>query len=391
MSGAGVVRVTWPQVVARRLARHHLLDAPAAGVEEVVGSVGAIHAQVQSAAELSIGVRLAQGSRQRVRAELWETHRLVKTVGPRGTIHLVAADDLAMWTTALSALPSRSSHPEGIRLTPDETEQVVAAIGAALAEAGRAGAGLDLDELGAAVVAATGPWADERTVPAFQQDWARWRQAIPDAARAGVLCHGPTRNRRGTYADPRPWVGELAPMGEREALAAVLHRHLYAYGPATPAHVAQWLATPAGVVTELFESLADQLQPVALDGVAMWVSAGDTSFADQPPSGVRLLPYFDAYAVGCHPRAQVFPGAASTRALAGGQAGNFPVLLVDGVVAGVWHQKRAGKKVAVTVEPLRRLSAARRRALESQVERVGEILEAVPTLTIGEVTVGAHA
>jgi hypothetical protein len=74
-----------------------------------------------------------------------------------------------------------------------------------------------------------------------------------------------------------------------------------------------------------------------------------------------------------------------------GQAGNYPVLLVDGEVAGVWHQKRSGRRIAVTVEPLRRLPKARVAALEEQVARLGEVLEGDATLTIGEVTVGPHA
>ena len=106
---------------------------------------------------------------------------------------------------------------------------------------------------------------------------------------------------------------------------------------------------------------------------------------------MRLLPYFDAYTVGSHPRALVFPGRAAERALSGGQAGNFPVLLVDGMVAGVWHLRRAGRKVDVTVEPFQQLGAARRQALDEQVERVGAFLGSTPTLTIGTITVGGHA
>jgi hypothetical protein len=67
------------------------------------------------------------------------------------------------------------------------------------------------------------------------------------------------------------------------------------------------------------------------------------------------------------------------------------VLLVDGVVAGVWHQRRSGRRVDVTVEPFGRLTAARRRELDAQVQRVGEVLEAAPRLTVGRVTAGPHA
>jgi hypothetical protein len=107
--------------------------------------------------------------------------------------------------------------------------------------------------------------------------------------------------------------------------------------------------------------------------------------------GVRLLPYFDAYAIAAQPREVLFPGEAYKRALAGGQAGNYPVLLVDGVVAGVWHQRRRGRRTTVTVEPLGRLTAARERELAGQAEWVGEVLEARAELVIGKVTAGAHA
>jgi hypothetical protein len=67
------------------------------------------------------------------------------------------------------------------------------------------------------------------------------------------------------------------------------------------------------------------------------------------------------------------------------------VLLVDGVVGGVWHQRRSGRNLAITVEPLRELTATQRRQLEDEVELVGAVMEAKPTLAVGTVTVGPHA
>jgi hypothetical protein len=67
------------------------------------------------------------------------------------------------------------------------------------------------------------------------------------------------------------------------------------------------------------------------------------------------------------------------------------VLLVDGIVAGVWHQRRTGRRLQVTVEPLRKLTKPQLRALDDQVARLGEIVDATPSLTIDKITVGAHA
>lgn len=135
---------------------------------------------------------------------------------------------------------------------------------------------------------------------------------------------------------------------------------------------------------------AADTEPVDVDGRGAWVNAGDTG----PVPGSRsvlLLPYFDALAVGSQPRERMFPGRAWARATARGQAGNYPVLLVDGVVLGVWHQRRAGRRIEVTVETWTDLSATRLRALEAQAARLGEILEGEPRLTLGEVAVGPHA
>lgn len=385
---AALPRLSWSEVWARRLERH-ALAAPlenARPAEVVAGMCGA-HAQIMSAAELSIGLRLADATRADVRQALWADRSLVKTLGPRGTVHLLPTHELPIWAGALSAIP-RGPGPfaPDVRLTPEQTDVLVEAIGAALANAE-----LTIDELSEAVVAAAGAWAGELVMPAFQDMWPRWRQVVDVAANRGALCFGPNRGRNVTYTSPQRWLPGFRPAEPQAALAALLRSYLHAYGPSTPRHFAQWLAAPQPWVTSLFESLAGELQEVDVEGTRAWVLAGDTAVPSGAPRGLRLLPYFDAYVVGCQPRELLFAGRAAERALAGGQAGNFPVLLIDGLVGGVWHQRRSGRRIAITVEPLGDLSAAQRRALDEQVERTGAILEGTPELTIGPVSVGPHA
>jgi hypothetical protein len=78
---------------------------------ETVRAVGGIQAQVLSAAELAIGARVADITRQDVRAALWEQHTLIKTYGPRGTLHLLPADELPLWMAALRATETLSGPP----------------------------------------------------------------------------------------------------------------------------------------------------------------------------------------------------------------------------------------------------------------------------------------
>ena len=381
--------LTWSGVTARRMARHALSEpATDLGPAQIAGVLCGAHAQVLSAAELSIGRRIAGASRVDVQRALWEDRTLVKTFGPRGTVHLLPTADLPMWTGALSALPaSVAMQPEPVRFTPDQAAEVIAAIGDALADAE-----LTIDELTEAIVDRTGPWAGERTMEAFQDKWPRWRQLTSTAAHRGVLCFGANRDRHVTYTNPHRWLPGFRPDDGDLALRTLVTRYLYAYGPATPQHFARWLNIPPRRAVELFEELAGELEQVELDGLPGWTVAGDAETPQEPHQGISLLPYFDAFVVAGQPRERLYPGAAATRALTpSGQAGNYPVLLVDGVVGGVWHQRRSGRKLAITVEPLWELTATQRRQLDDEVELVGTVMEAKPTLTLGPVTVGAHA
>ncbi len=371
------MEISWRAVVARRMRRHHLAGEPAATAADAVRAMCGAHAQVLSAGEVSVALRLDGATRETVQ----QADGVVKSLGPRGTVHLLPLDDLPLWTGALSALPSGPPRPERIRMTPEQTADVIAAIGDALAEDD-----LTVDELTEEVVRRTGPWAGDPVMEAFQENWPRWRQVIPDAANAGVLCYGPNRGRMTTYSNPHRFKS-FEPLPGEKAFTELLHRYLYSYGPATPQQFARWLSTNLGFVKPYF----DGLPQVELAGQPAWCAPGDDEFPDDRVRGVSLLPYFDAYGVGSFPRELLFPGAAFTRALARGQAGNYPLLLIDGVVAGVWHHKKSGRKVHVTVEALTSLSRARQRRLEDEVDRLAAMLGCTPSLTVGDVAVGPHA
>lgn len=102
--------VTWTGANARRLARQHLHPdaavgaSPATSPDAAVAAMLGAHAQVLSAAELSVGLRGEGLTRTDVRTALWTDRTLVKTFGPRGTVHLLPAADLPLWTGALSAV-----------------------------------------------------------------------------------------------------------------------------------------------------------------------------------------------------------------------------------------------------------------------------------------------
>jgi Winged helix DNA-binding domain len=101
-----------------------------------------------------------------------------------------------------------------------------------------------------------------------------------------------------------------------------------------------------------------------------------------PPDSVRLLPHYDCYGIGCHPRDRLVPPAWQARALAGGAAGPFPLVLVNGVVAGTWKRRPSGRRVEVTVQPFSTLTRRQSELLEVEAGRLGRILEAEVRLSV---------
>lgn len=122
------------QVNAFRLERHHLVARAAKkDLARVVGDIGGAQAQLMSAAELQIGVR-ADCAVDDVRAALWKHKSLVKTWLMRGTLHLIRADDLPLYTAAMSTRWIRINKAwlKLIQLSEPEILKLVTEIGAAL-------------------------------------------------------------------------------------------------------------------------------------------------------------------------------------------------------------------------------------------------------------------
>ena len=92
------------QAIAYRLQMSRLLNpAPARDLIGVVGAVCGIQAQILMAAEIDLAVRVEGLGVADLRAEIWDLHRLVKTYGPRNTLHLLPAHELPLWMAAMRA------------------------------------------------------------------------------------------------------------------------------------------------------------------------------------------------------------------------------------------------------------------------------------------------
>jgi hypothetical protein len=388
-SAAAAQEWTWAQVWRRRLARHSLLRPAAAGLMvDVVGQVCGIHAQVAASAELSLGLRIEGITRQDVATALWQERSLVKTYSLRGTLHLFPSRELSLWIAALRArVPSREPTQQELRALPAHRKaEMVEAILVALE-----GQQLTREELAEYIERRIGGWATEAAFPAFGGHFPRWQRALHQASLDGLIVAGPPRGNRVTYARTEDWLGKLEPVDGQTALRKVCLRFLEAYGPATHVEFARWFYTRSSAARELMESM--DLEAVDVEGWRAWMPRGATPDAGSVPHSevprVHLLPQFDCFVVGSFPREQLIPETAPA-ALRGGTAAPFAVVLVDGVVGGLWDRRKRGGQLEVRVHTFVALDSAQEREVERQVQRVGEIQQTRAALSFGHIEARGH-
>jgi winged helix DNA-binding protein len=358
------------QVRGFRLARHSLDSRAAAGsMVEVARGLCGVHAQLASSAELALWARVEGLQRDDVRRALEDDRSLVKTWAMRGTLHLLPADDFALY---VGILAPRWDDPSGAWLrghgvTREQFDAIVPNVRRALDAKPRT-----REELADRLAELAGPEVRERLL-------SGWGALLKPSAHRGDLCFGANRGRNVTFVRPDRWLGRSPKVGRAEAGREVVRRYLRAYGPATPDDLGRWLGFRVAVAKRLLASLADEL--VDAGGGTFLVADADALGGAREPRSVRLLPAFDPYVVGSRPRMD-FVAESHERAIFRPQGWISPVVLVGGKAAGIWAHERRGGNVQVRVQAFGRLTAPTRRALSDETERLGAFLGAPAQLSL---------
>jgi hypothetical protein len=353
-------------------------------LQDVVGQVCGIHAQVMASAELSLGLRVRHITRDEVAAALWRDRTLVKTYGLRGTLHLFPVQELGLWLAALRAkVPPRGPTATEARASAaDQRGELVQAICAALE-----GRELTRDELASELEQRFGAWVNDSLFPAFGGHFPRWQLALHRAAQQGLIVAGPPHGNRVSYVRTQDWLGPLDEVDGEVALREVCRRFLDAYGPATHVEFARWFYTRPSAARQVLASL--DLEEVDVEGWRAWLPRGQGDSLAENTASVHLLPQFDCFVVGGFPRDRLIPATAPS-ALQRGTAAPFSVLLVDGVVGGLWERHRRGSTLEIRVHAFDGLNARQREQAVAQAERIAEVQHLRASTSFGHVEPRGH-
>jgi len=280
----------------------------------------------------------------------WEDPSLVQLWGPRYSVFVVAARDLAVFS--LGTLPD---HAKGRQRAQDLAARFQAA-------------------LGSARMTHTEAWDAMGTGNANRLRYA--------AATGTVLIRWEGARQPTVWSVPPPDVDP------RDARLELARRYLHVYGPATPEAFGVWAGIGPRPGAAAFQALGTELTPARTPVGDAWIltqdetafratpepaasqtsqasSASLASPASQDPAApVRLLPSGDAYFLlqGAD-RDLLVPDADQRRALWTTRV--WPgALLLAGEISGTW--RRAGP--LLTLQPWRRLSPAEKDAVAAEAK-----------------------
>ena len=237
--------LTWDQVNAWRLARHGL--APRVGFMEAVRRMIGVQAQVMSAAELSLCARVDGLRPSDVQNALWRERTLVKTWAMRGTLFLIAAEDLPLVVATRQIRKARYwvKHFESYGIYEPQYQELLEAIPQVLGDEP-----MTRDQLAAAAAEHTGI---DGLLPALTE--SSWGTALKPSAFMGDLCYGPTRGRNVAFVRPSEWLGSWREIEPEVAAREIIRRYLSVYGPATPQDFGRWWGAGTRLATKTFKEL----------------------------------------------------------------------------------------------------------------------------------------
>ena len=287
-----------------------------------------------------------------IRRGLWEERSLVKTWAMRGTLHLLAPADLALYKAALLERSARNQELLFSRLgvNPAELESITERVVEALS----GGECLTRKEL----AARTG---EARLV-------AGWGTFLKPASNRGLIVFGPPRGPETTFVRADAWLGPQAGWGREEAQQQLLRRYLTAFGPATLADFARWTGAASGWARPIWAALLPELAHVEVEGMAAWALATDIAALEGAGESrqLRLLAGFDSWLLGHADRSLIFAREHAPR-ISRTAGWISAVVAVGGRAVGVWSHRTGNRSVAVQVDLFERLDRDLQRQLKAEV------------------------
>jgi Winged helix DNA-binding domain len=334
-------------------------------VAQIVKELCGLQAQDAHAATLAVRPRSDGLLATDIEHALIQERSIIRTWGQRGTLHLLATEDIDWLLSLLGPIFVAASQTRRAELGLDEEtcSRGIQLLRNVLANQGALTRAEIVEQL-----AMRGIRLEGQAAP----------HLIGRAALEGIVCLGPDHGGKPTYVLLDDWIrrGRVVTLSRDEACAELALRYLSAYGPAAPDDFASWSGLPISEARLAWKHVEPQLIEVEIAGRPAWLPKTNAAWLDEFPIHspvVRLLPSFDTYLLGYRKRDLIVESQYAKRIHPGGGI-LHQTLIVDGWAVGTWKSKRQKNHLDIIVEPFDTLSAEIHRGLEAEVTDIARFL-----------------
>lgn len=346
------------EIARLRLNSQQIAGTQLKTVREIVSWMGAMQAQDFAMARWAAGIRLPGSTEEAVTAAI-DAGEVLRTHVLRPTWHFVSADDI-YWMLELTAphiKASMKSRHRQLGLSEAAAAKSNRIIEGALARAKY----LTREEL-----------IPELKKGGFEASENRMSHLLAAAELDGVVCSGPQKGGKPTYALLEERVPKPQPLAREEALTALAKRYFASRGPATLQDFIWWSGLPIGSAKLALELAKPHLASETVASQAYWFAA-PASMPAAATETAYLLPAFDEFIIGYRDRSASLPFEGHKKTVS--QNGIFwPVVVIDGQVMGIWKRTVKKDKVIVEAQFFQSPDEATAGLLEKAAARYGHFL-----------------
>lgn len=314
-----------------RISNQKIVGSAFKTAKELVGWMGAMQAQDFSMAKLAIGIRVLNSTEEKIEsafnnAEILRTHVL------RPTWHFIPAEDI-YWMLDLTARRIKSSMTSRLKqleLTPELITKSNSIIETVFSKTKF----LTREELATEFNNANINVADNRLSHLLFQ-----------AELEGIVCSGPIKAKKQTYALLYDRVPNKKIITRDEALAELAKRYFTSHCPATLKDFIWWSGLSAIEAGQALELIKPTLISETINSEKYWMTS---SFSEcKNNTSVHFLPAFDEFLISYRDRSASLSLTDNKKAVS--DNGIFrPVIVLNGQVIGLW--KRTLKKDKIMIE-----------------------------------------
>lgn len=315
--------------------RSHRLSAPAATIADAARHMLATQGQEFWGGRWALASRTRGAPSVRDVDAAFDRGEIVRSWTMRGTIHVIAPEDLA-WVMSVTGERQRRQaaavhRAEGI--DADEVARAEIAARGAL----RGGNRLTRKELFAVLDGAGVATAGQRGY-----------HLLTNLSMSAVVCQGPVVPREGGPTREQhivlteDWIRESS--SPADPLAEFFVRYIASHGPSGARDFAWWSGLPLGTARAAAEAAADRLAVIADEPESQYVVAGPAPRRNAKAPDVLALPPFEEYYLSYADR--TVPCAPEFLKAVGPSMNGIvrPILVARGEIVGVWtHSVAVGR------------------------------------------------